>query len=68
MTRMTGPDCVVMCNLKNTNTHTHTHTVQGICVETFSREHSFSTLRLNLVLTRGISPDFRGSVHLFIPP
>ena len=35
MTRMTGPDCAVMCNLLNThthtrsllNTHTHTHTV-----------------------------------------
>ena len=26
MTRMTGPDCVVMCNLINTHTHTHTHT------------------------------------------
>ena len=26
MTRMTGPDCVVMCNLINTYTHTHTHT------------------------------------------
>ena len=26
MTRMTGPDCVVMCNL--INTHTHTHTLQ----------------------------------------
>ena len=26
---------------------------------------SFSTLRLNLVLTRGIPPDFRGGVHLF---
>ena len=23
MTRMTGPDCVVMCNLINTHTHTH---------------------------------------------
>ena len=29
---------------------------------------SFSTLRLNLVLTHGIPPDFRGGVHLFIPP
>ena len=29
---------------------------------------SFSTLRLNLVLTRGIPPDFRGGAHLFIPP
>ena len=26
------------------------------------------TQRLNLVLTHGIPPDFRGGVHLFIPP
>ena len=26
MTRMTGPDCAVMCNLINTHTHTQTHT------------------------------------------
>ena len=26
MTRMTGPDRAVMCNLINTHTHTHTHT------------------------------------------
>ena len=26
---------------------------------------SFSALRLNLVLTHGIPPDFRGGVHLF---
>ena len=24
MTRMTGPDCAVICNLINTRTHTHT--------------------------------------------
>ena len=24
MTRMTGPDCAVMCNLTNTHTHAHT--------------------------------------------
>ena len=24
MTRMTGPDCAVMCKLINTHTHTHT--------------------------------------------
>ena len=29
MTRMTGPDCVVMCNLINTHTHTHTHMVEA---------------------------------------
>ena len=26
MTRMTGPDCVVMCNLINTYIHTYMHT------------------------------------------
>ena len=26
MTRMTGPDCAVMCNLINTHTHTHKYT------------------------------------------
>ena len=25
MTRMSGPDCAVMCNLINTHTHTHTY-------------------------------------------
>ena len=29
MTRMTGPDCVVMCNLINTHTHTHTDKEAG---------------------------------------
>ena len=28
MTRMTRPDCAVMCNLINTHTHTHTQTLQ----------------------------------------
>ena len=27
---------------------------------------SFSILRLNMVLTHGIPPDFRGGVHLFL--
>ena len=27
MTRTTGPDCAVMCNLTNTHTHTHTHSI-----------------------------------------
>ena len=30
MTRMTRPDCAVMCNLINTHTHTHTHTHKEI--------------------------------------
>ena len=46
------------------------------CLRIWSREtgsavlsrvsRSFSILRLDLVLTRGIPPDFRGGVHLFI--
>ena len=31
MTRMTGPDCAVMCNLINTLTHKHTHTTHKRC-------------------------------------
>ena len=29
---------------------------------------SFSALRLNLVLARGVPPAFRGGVHLVLPP
>ena len=29
MTRMTGPDCAVMCNFINTLTHTHTSTLSS---------------------------------------
>ena len=32
MTRMTGPDCVVMCNLINTHTHTVLYVMYaGMC-------------------------------------
>ena len=31
MTRMTGPDCVVMCNLINTYIHTYIHTREDQC-------------------------------------
>ena len=34
-TRMTGPDCAVMCNLINTYTHTHTHTHEPAKHENF---------------------------------
>ena len=30
MTRMTRPDCAVMCNLINTHTHTHTQYNGGL--------------------------------------
>ena len=37
MTRMTGPDCVVMCNLINTHTHTHTWLVPRYLLPPSSR-------------------------------
>ena len=44
MTRMTGPDCVVMCNLINTHTHTHTHPCAVMCnlINTHTHTHSHS--------------------------
>ena len=30
MTRMTGPDCVVRCNLINTYIHTYIHTYERV--------------------------------------
>ena len=49
MTRMTGPDCVVMCNLINTHTHTHTHTVQFVVEDAwpFRQRASEENGRLN---------------------
>ena len=35
-TRMTGPDCVVMCNLINTHTHTHTHTHTFLAIKEYA--------------------------------
>ena len=42
MTRMTGPDCVVMCNLINTHTHNkiHTHTHNKIHTHTHTHTHT----------------------------
>ena len=45
MTRMTGPDCVVMCNL--INTHTHTAGLRGYVqfnnyTHTHTHTHSFT--------------------------
>ena len=41
MTRMTGPDYAVMCNLKNTHTHAHTHTLaMSTCGEVGSDVHA----------------------------
>ena len=38
-----------------------------VCAENLvSRDGFGSPVRLNMVLTHGISPEFRGGVHLFI--
>ena len=37
MTRMTGPDCVVMCNLINTYIHTNIHTY----IRTYTYIHTY---------------------------
>ena len=42
------------------------HTTTTVHHPLFTSVCSFSTLRLNLVLTHGVPPDFRGGVHLFI--
>ena len=40
MTRMTRPDCAVMCNLINTHTHAHTHTYTHINTHTHTHTHT----------------------------
>ena len=41
MTRMTGPDCAVMCNLINTHTHTHNHTHTHFPFVAFDQRFSY---------------------------
>ena len=41
MTRMTGPDCVVMCNLINTYIHTYIHT----CIHTYIHTYIHAYIR-----------------------
>ena len=57
MTRMTGPDCAVMCNLINTHTHTHTHThlVCSIFFSFFSTAVEVGDLSGCVVLSLSIS-------------
>ena len=52
MTRMTGPDCVVMCNLINTHTHTHILLYNSIYSTRFYvvMSHQFLYFRQNLLI------------------
>ena len=56
MTRMTGPDCVVMCNLINT----HTHTMCNL-INTHTHKH---TLSLSLSLPSRLLPRARLTVDV----
>ena len=59
MTRMTRPDCAVMCNLINTHTHTHTgeHKVLTAYVRTVqtSRESVSPLSRLIRIFRKNIT-------------
>ena len=58
MTRMTRPDCAVMCNLINTHTHTHTHTHGNGCRKETTRLHAISCTK-----TGWISPSRNRVLH-----
>ena len=46
MTRMTGPDCVVMCNLINTYIHTDIHTHTYIHIHTYVHTYIHTYMRV----------------------
>ena len=52
MTRMTGPDCVVMCNLINTYIHTYIHTTGPDCA-----------VMCNVINIHTYNRDFRNKNH-----
>ena len=50
MTRMTGPDCVVMCNLINTHTHTQVRYVWWLVVIGDKLCTVYSTVQLWIII------------------
>ena len=58
MTRMTGPDCAVMCNVINTHTHTHTqintHTHFNKYIHTHTRRTARPSPNSNATVNREI--------------
>ena len=57
MTRMTRPDCAVMCNLINTHTHAHTHTQTHTwyCTKSITPDSSCGIISIVVVIASKIS-------------
>ena len=66
MTRMTGPDCAVMCNLINTHTHTHTHTHTRTHAHTNKYRGSFPATYSLLPLAMSPCGEVGSDVHALI--
>ena len=67
MTRMTRPDCAVMCNLINTHTHTHgKHLADAVEWKKNKYRGSFLATYSLLPLAMSTCGDVGSDVHAFI--
>ena len=67
MTRMTGPDCVVMCNLINTHIHTYTqHLADAVERKKNKYRGSFPATYFLLLLAMSTCGDVGSDVHALI--
>ena len=65
MTRMTRPDCAVMCNLINTYTHIHTHTHNLTNTHTHTHTHIHTHTHTHAhTYTSAIDPPLGGSMRV----
>ena len=56
MTRMTGPDCAVMCNLINTHTHAHTRIHTHRATRKQGGEHKVLRAQVRFVQVERVCP------------
>ena len=56
MTRMTRPDCAVMCNLINTHTHTHTHEARRVRASKLAHERGGTTKAAGALISPPATP------------
>ena len=74
MTRMTGPDCVVMCNLINTHTHTLKERVGSVAAnldnlesnKEAGGEHKMLRAQVRFVQVERVCPLRRVSSEVFV--